>query len=492
MVPLLLISVNYSAIEDFYKYSVPLNSLELSSDFQYTPERFEKTKNLKDSTCFTTLSMNEFCYGKPRMYGETGISYRVGNDVGFDGNEITASKMKHSISNMNEIFENKISSVNPTNQIIHSKWLKKILNDWIDGHLDDYEVISAIQYTVNEEYFSDKTFIRTSSASSSIPSWFKNNTEWWLDEKISYNEFIIGFQYILNLNIIKISSMASEHTQLDFDYFTIYDNNVGIEKPPYPLQGTKEIIILSGKDFWNDKNDYNKWSKIDWKGLKSKLDNISKKYPIRPIVLDIEGSDPEQEGSQHWGIDYRKIGKNYTIKQYENYKNNWIQLIKFVKNNYSGDVGAYAIAPHRDFWAPVSEDKKQIELWKNANADLVKVAAEMDFIAPSIYTFYDEPEFGGKQANAREKWVTYAEHNISEAKQYGKPVYVCMWGKFHPSNKILGEEPISKEFMEIQYQTIIQQDVENVIMWGKYNIAKNNVKNENWYQVLKENEYLGK
>jgi len=116
----------------------------------------------------------------------------------------------------------------------------------------------------------------------------------------------------------------------------------------------------------------------------------------------------------------------------------------------------------------------------------------MDFIAPSIYTFYDEPEFEGKQANAREKWVTYAEHNISEAKQYGKPVYVYMWGKFHPSNKILGEEPIPKEFMEIQYQTMIQQDIENVIMWGKYNTAKNNIKNENWYQVLKENGYLGK
>jgi len=46
--------------------------------------------------------------------------------------------------------------------------------------------------------------------------------------------------------------------------------------------------------------------------------------------------------------------------------------------------------------------------------------------------------------------------------------------------------------MKIQYQTMVQQNVENVIMWGKYNTAENNVKNENWYQVLKENGYLGK
>jgi len=426
----------------------------------------------------------------------TGIIVMFTSEHSFANNSETLQiddiNHSNSISDIDGTFENKISSVNPTNQTIYSKWLKKILSDWIDGHLDDYEVISAIQYTVNVEYFLDNTFIRTSSASSSIPSWFKNNAEWWLDEKIRYNEFIIGLQYLLSLNVIKISSMPSEHTQLDFDYFTVYDNNVGIEKPPYPLQGTKEIIVLSGKAFWNNESDYNKWSKVNWEGLKSRLDSISKKDPVPPIVLNIEGSDPEQEGSQHWGIDYRKIGKNYTAKQYENYKNNWIQLVKFVKNNYPGDVSVYAIAPQRDFWSPVSGDKKQIESWKNANDDLAKVAAEMDFIAPSIYTFYDEPEFGGKQANAREKWGAYAEYNIAEAKQYGKPVYVYMWGKFHPSNKILGEEAIPKEFMKIQYQTMVQQNVENVIMWGKYNTAENNVKNENWYQVLKENGYLGK
>ena len=48
MVPLLLIPLNYSAIEDFYKYPVPLNSLELSGDFQDTLEQFEKTKHLEN------------------------------------------------------------------------------------------------------------------------------------------------------------------------------------------------------------------------------------------------------------------------------------------------------------------------------------------------------------------------------------------------------------------------------------------------------------
>lgn len=93
MVPLLLISVNYSAIQDFYKFSVPLNSLELSKDFQDTPEQFEKTKNLENSTCFTTRSMNEFCYDKPRIRDKIITSWLVGNDVGFDGGEVHFDKI---------------------------------------------------------------------------------------------------------------------------------------------------------------------------------------------------------------------------------------------------------------------------------------------------------------------------------------------------------------------------------------------------------------
>jgi len=84
-VPLLLISLNYSEIQDFYDYSVPLNKMVLWEDpFFNDPDKFVETSEKKDSTCFTTLSMNYFCYAKPIIYedgpktsyviGENGIS----------------------------------------------------------------------------------------------------------------------------------------------------------------------------------------------------------------------------------------------------------------------------------------------------------------------------------------------------------------------------------------------------------------------------------
>lgn len=76
LVPLLLISLNYSAIDDFYSYSVPLNSMTIDTGtFSDDPEIFHKTLNKKDSTCFTTLNGNFFCYESPRIYENSAISY---------------------------------------------------------------------------------------------------------------------------------------------------------------------------------------------------------------------------------------------------------------------------------------------------------------------------------------------------------------------------------------------------------------------------------
>ena len=88
MVPLLLISLNYSAIDNFYVYSVPLNSIELWNDFLDSPQEFQRIRDMPDSKCFTTPSENEFCYYKPGGSGPMKTSTIVGNDIRFDGGEM--------------------------------------------------------------------------------------------------------------------------------------------------------------------------------------------------------------------------------------------------------------------------------------------------------------------------------------------------------------------------------------------------------------------
>ena len=74
-VPLLLISVNHSAISDFYAYSTSMNSLVVEREvYSQDPDTFSKIQNSKGATCFTTPSGNVFCYGKPLMHQRSGNS----------------------------------------------------------------------------------------------------------------------------------------------------------------------------------------------------------------------------------------------------------------------------------------------------------------------------------------------------------------------------------------------------------------------------------
>ena len=96
MVPLLLISISYSAIQDYYTYSVPLNSMKLwNTGFFSDSEQFNKVMNLENSDCFTTPSMNEFCYPIPTISDKLWTAWLVGNNPGFDGGEMHFDNVKN-------------------------------------------------------------------------------------------------------------------------------------------------------------------------------------------------------------------------------------------------------------------------------------------------------------------------------------------------------------------------------------------------------------
>ena len=83
-VPLLLISLNYESIQDFYAYSIPLNSLVIPDYLPDIAKSFQKMYDYKDSECFTTPNGNLFCYSSPLFEDGPRASYVIGEN-GFDG-----------------------------------------------------------------------------------------------------------------------------------------------------------------------------------------------------------------------------------------------------------------------------------------------------------------------------------------------------------------------------------------------------------------------
>ncbi len=93
---------------DYINYSLPMEKMVLWEDpFFNDPDKFVETSEKKGSTCFTTPSMNYFCYAKPLIY-EDGpkISYVIGEN-GISGelhfDPIDKGEMYFTMKNMTQI-----------------------------------------------------------------------------------------------------------------------------------------------------------------------------------------------------------------------------------------------------------------------------------------------------------------------------------------------------------------------------------------------------
>jgi len=146
-----------------------------------------------------------------------------------------------------------------------------------------------------------------------------------------------------------------------------------------------------------------------------------------PVVLDVE----------HWSTD---------LEQIEQTIDKLIQIVVWIKDeNPDVKLGYYMLMPVREYWPVVNAEQfpGQHEKWKQRNRRMSRLAEHVDYIFPSLYTFYqDQPG-----------WLKYARESILEARQYGKPVYVFLWPRYHGSNQEVGGQFIEPDFWQQQLIT---------------------------------------
>lgn len=82
----LLIALSLNDIYYYLFWYAPLNDMKIEH-LIYSANGsayFDKIKNMENSTCFTTPSQNYFCYSKPRMFENGGVSY-IADSNGVEG-----------------------------------------------------------------------------------------------------------------------------------------------------------------------------------------------------------------------------------------------------------------------------------------------------------------------------------------------------------------------------------------------------------------------
>jgi len=157
----------------------------------------------------------------------------------------------------------------------------------------------------------------------------------------------------------------------------------------------------------------------------------------------------------------------------------YLKIIAWIRDERpEAKVGFYGSFPQRDYWTPVSywqaverQNEKwfkdnlpayteKYHQWQAANDFLKPVAEKVDYILPSLYTFYDDPT----------RWTYYAKGLISESKRYGKPVVPFIWMNFHDSTELINKD-LSASFWRVQLETC-RKLADGVAIWGGVHAEK--------------------
>ena len=85
-------------------------------------------------------------------------------------------------------------------------WIRNNAKWWSEGAIGDSDFTSGIQFLIKEGIMQIPETAQSSNGEGSeeIPSWIKNNADWWSQGLISDDDFVKGIQYLVEQGIIKV------------------------------------------------------------------------------------------------------------------------------------------------------------------------------------------------------------------------------------------------------------------------------------------------
>ena len=246
--------------------------------------------------------------------------------------------------------------------------------------------------------------------------------------------------------------------------FMVWDALGFANKPNLAAFGMS-AVYLTDREFLASSGSYyddTKPNETRTRALARKVANLNV-----PLILDIE----------NWCIDIRKAPLNEVQANLAKF----MRLIDWLRNERPGlKIGFYGLLPQGDYWTPYMYLTAQERMnepwwagnyprfrqayldWQAANDFLRPLAERVDFLCPSLYTYYDD----------RDGWRKFALASIQEAKRYGKPVLPFVWPEYHDSNPTLRYTALPVDYWSMQL-SFLRQHADGVVMWGGWDLKNN-------------------
>ncbi len=89
-------------------------------------------------------------------------------------------------------------------------WIKNNAGWWADGQIDDGSFVSGIQWLISNGIMSIPPTEQGAGSDDAIPSWVKNNAGWWADGQIDDNSFVSGLQWLISNGIMILTQETAE------------------------------------------------------------------------------------------------------------------------------------------------------------------------------------------------------------------------------------------------------------------------------------------
>ena len=84
-------------------------------------------------------------------------------------------------------------------------WIKNNAEWWADDLIPDSGFVSGIQWLISNDIMKIPPTEQGTGYDNVIPGWIKNNAEWWADDMIPDSAFVSGLQWLISNGIMKLS-----------------------------------------------------------------------------------------------------------------------------------------------------------------------------------------------------------------------------------------------------------------------------------------------
>ncbi|QMU55400.1 MAG: hypothetical protein GKS07_11175 [Nitrosopumilus sp.] len=136
-------------------------------------------------------------------------------------------------------------------------WVKNNAQYWADDSIDDATFINALQFLIAEQIITIPETEVTENQSGEIPSWIKNNVQYWAQDAITDLDFINGIQYLIANGIIVIEyddvpklSLSGNFSSGDFFHQTSGSTNIEFSSEKTILHLGDDFKTVNGPDLY--------------------------------------------------------------------------------------------------------------------------------------------------------------------------------------------------------------------------------------------------